>query len=123
MLRWIVVRRVITPNVVRDTEITRERLSDRKRAHKPSEYPATLDFTSPDTRIILRAAIILRRDNKNFVTGYKSTYTTGTSSVLYMPAYIERAYEFRRCSRNCRAINFANDETAGRYRQADIYDR
>lgn len=120
MLRYIVVHRVITPNVVRDTEITRERLSGRKRTHQPSEYPATLDFT---ILVRIRELFCTRLSPatiKIFVTGYKPTYTTGTNCVLYMPVY--RAYEFR-CSRNCRAINFANDETAGRHRQADIYDR
>jgi len=55
-----VIYRVITPNVIRDTEITRAHLSDRKRTARHPSRPvfATLFRpSSPNTRITSRAVI------------------------------------------------------------------
>jgi len=93
-----VIYRVITPNVIHDTEITRAHLSDRKGPRAISPVPSLPPFSVLLTRIrgLLRARLLSARDDKNSVTGYKQADCTSGWAAPSRPVCIEHVYECRR---------------------------
>lgn len=97
-----VIYRVITPNVARDTEITRAHLSDRKGPRSIRSVSSLRHPFSPNTGDYF-ARGYCPRDDKNSVTGRKqAAYISGTMHSCTIEAYVcarvcvEHTYESRR---------------------------